>query len=250
MTIKKAFLAVLTGAVLLAAPVNAVELTKNDVEQIVRNYLIKNPELLVEMSDALRSKQESQQVENDKRLIGTYQKQLLDNQDPEMGNPKGSLTVVEFFDYNCGYCKRAHNLVQQLMEDDKDIRYIAKQFPILSEVSLLAARAALAVKFSEPAKYQTFHDKLYTHAGPLTDEGQIKAVAKEVGLDWGKLQKHMSDERIDENLAVNRQLAQALSISGTPAFIVGDQIIRGAPRDLAALKSVISSVRESKKAAK
>lgn len=107
MRIKHALFAALTGATLLAAPVQASELTKSDVEQIVRDYLVKNPEILVEMSNALRAKQESQQAENDKTLIEAHAKQLFANQDPESGNPKGSLTVVEFFDYNCGYCKRA-----------------------------------------------------------------------------------------------------------------------------------------------
>ena len=124
MKITHALFAALTGATLLAAPVQASELTKSDVEQIVRDYLVKNPEILVEMSNALRAKQESQQAENDKTLIEAHAKQLFANKDPESGNPKGSLTVVEFFDYNCGYCKRAHPLVQQLLDEDKDIRYI------------------------------------------------------------------------------------------------------------------------------
>lgn len=98
MRIKHALFAALTGATLLAAPVQASELTKSDVEQIVRDYLVKNPEILVEMSNALRAKQESQQAENDKTLIEAHAKQLFANQDPESGNPKGSLTVVEFFD--------------------------------------------------------------------------------------------------------------------------------------------------------
>jgi len=165
MTIKNALFCALAGVTLLATPVHASELTKSDVEQIVRDYLVKNPEILVEMSNALRAKQESQQAESDKSLIKAHSKQLYANQDPEMGNPKASLTIVEFFDYNCGYCKRAHPLVKQLMAEDKDIRYIYKQFPILSESSYFAARAALAVQLGQPDKYQAFHEKLYTAAG-------------------------------------------------------------------------------------
>lgn len=246
MKIKHALLCALTGATLLAAPVQASELTKSDVEQIVRDYLVKNPEILVEMSNALRAKQESQQAESDKALIKAHAQQLYSNKDPEMGNPKGSLTIVEFFDYNCGYCKRAHPLVEQLMAEDKDIRYIYKQFPILSETSYFAARAALAVQLGQPDKYQAFHEKLYAHQGPLSDEVQVKKVAEEAGVNWSKVEAKIKDGSIDQNLGTNRALAEALGISGTPAFIIGDQILRGAPRDLASLKSFIKDVRAGK----
>lgn len=246
MRIQHALIAALTGATLLAAPVLASELTKNDVEQIVRDYLVKNPEILVEMSNALRAKQESQQAENDKTLVKSHAKQLYANNDAESGNPKGSLTVVEFFDYNCGYCKRAHPLVQQLLAEDKDIRYIYKQFPILSETSYYAARAALAVQLGQPDKYQSFHDKLYAHQGPLADEAQVQAIAKSAGVDWGKVEANIKDGSIDQNLGTNRALAEAMSISGTPGFIIGDQILRGAPRDLASLKAIVKDVRAGK----
>ncbi|WP_303847715.1 DsbA family protein [Aeromonas sobria] len=246
MTIKNALFCALAGVTLLAAPVHASELTKSDVEQIVRDYLVKNPEILVEMSNALRAKQESQQAESDKALIKAHSKQLYANNDPEMGNPKASLTVVEFFDYNCGYCKRAHPLVKQLMAEDKDIRYIYKQFPILSESSYLAARAALAVQLGQPDKYPAFHEKLYTHQGPLADDAQVKQLAQAAGVDWSKVEAKIKDGSIDQNLGTNRALAEALGISGTPAFIIGDQILRGAPRDLASLKGFIKDVRAGK----
>ncbi|MGL5497782.1 MAG: DsbA family protein [Aeromonas sobria] len=246
MTIKNALFCALAGVTLLAAPVHASELTKSDVEQIVRDYLVKNPEILVEMSNALRAKQESQQAESDKSLIKAHSKQLYVNNDPEMGNPKASLTVVEFFDYNCGYCKRAHPLVKQLMAEDKDIRYIYKQFPILSESSYLAARAALAVQLGQPDKYPAFHEKLYTHQGPLADDAQVKQLALAAGVDWSKVEAKIKDGSIDQNLGTNRALAEALGISGTPAFIIGDQILRGAPRDLASLKGFIKDVRAGK----
>ena len=133
MKITHALFAALTGATLLAAPVQASELTKSDVEQIVRDYLVKNPEILVEMSNALRAKQESQQAANDKSLIEAHAKQLYSNKDPESGNPKGSLTVVEFFDYNCGYCKKALSDTRAILDKDKDVKIILKEFPILSE---------------------------------------------------------------------------------------------------------------------
>ncbi|MGL4251906.1 MAG: DsbA family protein [Aeromonas sp.] len=246
MTIKKALFCALAGVTLLVAPVHASELTKSDVEQIVRDYLVKNPEILVEMSNALRAKQESQQAESDKALIKAHAQQLYGNKDPEAGNPKGTLTIVEFFDYNCGYCKRAHPLVKQLMAEDKDIRYIYKQFPILSESSYFAARAALAVQLGQPDKYEAFHEKLYSHQGPLSDEAQVKQIAEAAGVDWSKVKAKLKDGAIDQNLGTNRELAGAMAISGTPAFIIGDQIMRGAPRDLASLKGIIKDVRAGK----
>jgi len=246
MTIKNALFCALAGVTLLATPVHASELTKSDVEQIVRDYLVKNPEILVEMSNALRAKQESQQAANDKSLIEAHAKQLYSNKDPESGNPKGSLTVVEFFDYNCGYCKRAHPLIKQLLGEDKDIRYIYKQFPILSETSYFAARAALAVQLGQHDKYQAFHEKLYAHQGPLSDEAQVKQLAEAAGVNWSKVEAKIKDGSIDQNLGTNRALAEAMSISGTPAFIIGDQILRGAPRDLVSLKGFIKDVRAGK----
>jgi protein-disulfide isomerase len=245
-TIKHALFCALAGASLLAAPVQASELTKSDVEQIVRDYLVKNPEILVEMSNALRAKQESQQSVNDKAMIQAHASDLYGAKDPEAGNPKGKLTVVEFFDYNCGYCKRAHPLVKQLLTEDKDIRYIYKQFPILSPTSAYAARAALAVQLSQPEKYQAFHDALYSHQGPLASEAQVKQIAESAGINWSKAQAKFKDASIDKTLGTNRALAEAMNISGTPGFIIGDQILRGAPRDMASLQDVIKDARAGK----
>ncbi|PJG57488.1 DsbA family protein [Aeromonas cavernicola] len=246
MTIRNTLFSALAGITLLTGPVQAAELTKSDVEQIVREYLVNNPEILVEMSNALRAKQASEQADNDKALIKAHAKPLFGSDDPQAGNPKGSLTVVEFFDYNCGYCKRAHPLISQLLSEDKDIRYIYKQFPILTETSHYAARAALAVQLGQPDKYKAFHEALYAHKGALADEAQVKQIAATAGVDWNKVEASLKDGRIDQNLATNRALAESMAISGTPAFIIGDQILRGAPRDLASLKGFIKDVRAGK----
>jgi protein-disulfide isomerase len=133
-----------------------------------------------------------------------------------------------------------------LLDEDKDIRYIYKQFPILSETSYYAARAALAVQLGQPDKFQAFHDKLYAHQGSLADEAQVQAIAKSAGVDWSKVEAKIKDGSIDQNLGTNRALAEAMSISGTPGFIIGDQILRGAPRDLASLKAIVKDVRAGK----
>lgn len=244
MKIKSALLGALAGAALFGMPLQAAEMTKSDVEQIVRDYLLNHPEILVEMSNNLRAKQESMQAQNDKSLVQAHAKALFANKaDPQTGNPDGSLTIVEFFDYNCGYCKRAHPLVAELLKKDKDIRYIYKQFPILTETSYYAARVALAVQLSDPSRYMALHEKLIGFNGPLNDEAQVQKLAKEAGVNWDKVKATLSDPRIDQSISQNRALAEALGVSGTPAFIVGDQILRGAPRDLASLEEVVKEAR-------
>ena len=224
MRIKHALLCALTGATLLAAPVQASELTKSDVEQIVRDYLVKNPEILVEMSNALRAKQESQQAENDKTLIEAHAKQLFANQDPESGNPKGSLTVVEFFDYNCPYCKRAMPEIDALLAEDGNIRLVLREWPILSEGSAIAARAALAAR--KQNKYAELHNALMGARAKL-DEQSVLRIAGEVGLDVEQLKVDMQSPEVEEHIATSLRLAEALGFNGTPSFVVGDQLIPG-----------------------
>ncbi|MGL5949045.1 MAG: DsbA family protein [Aeromonas sp.] len=236
--------AALMAACAFSAPA-AAEMSKQEVEQIVRDYLIANPEILMEMSGALQRREAELQVQTDKMMLTAQAKALTQGGDPEVGNPKGSLTIVEFFDYNCGYCKRTHPLIEQLLSEDKDIRYIHKHFPILSESSELASRAALAAQLLEPSKYSAFHDKLYRQPGSLT-AATIEQLAKASGLDWAKLNAKMNDSTVDQLISTNRGLAGSLSISGTPAFVIGDQILRGAPANLTYLKTYIKRVRDGK----
>lgn len=227
MRIKHALFAALTGATLLAAPVQASELTKSDVEQIVRDYLVKNPEILVEMSNALRAKQESQQAENDKTLIEAHAKQLFANQDPESGNPKGSLTVVEFFDYNCGYCKKALADTRAILDKEKDVKIILKEFPILSEGSVEAAKVAAAVNILDPKAYEAFHFDLMSTRGQA-DGARALAAATKAGLDETKVKDLANKPQVAEVITHSYDLARKLNINGTPAYIIGDELVYGA----------------------
>jgi len=221
------------------------EMSKADVEKIVQEYLVSHPELLIEMSNALRAKQAAEQEKADADLIERNAKQLFKQAaDPVGGNPKGTLTIVEFFDYNCTYCKRAHPVLQQVVTEDQQIRYIYKEFPILTETSRLAARVALAVHLVQPDKYEALHDALMTHGGPLKQESDIEAIATKLGIDWKKVSAKLEDPAIEQQLKDNYALAQTLGVTGTPAFVIGNSILRGAPRSAEDVKSLIQASRK------
>jgi len=242
----KRLAAALCGGLLAVSSmhISAEEMTKADVEKIVRDYLVSNPEILIEMSNALRAKQEAQQEEMDKALLKKHANQIYQQaDDPVSGNPKGSLTIVEFVDYNCGYCKRSTPMVTKLLESDKDIRYIYKEFPILTDTSMLAAKAALAVNVLYPGKYEAFHNALMAHEGVLKSVSDIETIAKSLGFDWAKIQDKSKDPEFDKKVATNHAIAQTLNITGTPAFIIGDQLLRGAPQSYEMLEQSVKQAR-------
>lgn len=215
-----------------------------NIEKVVHQYLVSHPEILIEMSNALRAKQETQQAETDKELLKQHANQLFKQaDDPVAGNPQGSLTIVEFVDYNCGYCKRSAPLVQELLKKDKEIRYIYKEFPILSDTSVYASKAALAVNALYPAKYEAFHNALMAHQGALKTNDDVVSIAKSLGLDWSKISTKANDPAIDKKIAMNHAMAQTLNITGTPAFIIGDQLLRGAPQSLDMLEDSVKQAR-------
>jgi protein-disulfide isomerase len=196
------------------------------IEAIVRDYLIENPEIIREALQVLRQREELAQQEQQQEQILALGAQLFDDPNsPIMGNPDGDVTVVEFFDYNCGYCKTVREDLFELVEQDSEVRVVFKELPILRQSSVIAARAALAAQDQE--LYVDYHNALMAHRGAL-DEGTIFAIAEEVGLDAEQLRADMQDPAVDEAIAANLQLAQALGVRGTPAFVVGDRLIPGA----------------------
>jgi len=160
---------------------------------------------------------------------------------PVGGNPKGNVTVVEFFDYRCGYCKRAHPTIKQLLAEDPSIRYLYKEFPILGDESVFASRAAVAAWLIAPAKYGGFHDALMAAQGALP-AAKVMKIAAEAGLDTVALRRAMDDPRVAESLRANAEIARAVGINGTPAFIFGDELVPGAI-DLAAMKQLVVQAR-------
>jgi protein-disulfide isomerase len=223
-----------------APPMSSKTAELDPFEQRVREYLLKNPEVIMEALQVLQERQRVAEAENLKRAIAEHSEEILkDPAAPVGGNPDGDVTLVEFFDYNCPYCRRVAPTVTALEEADPDVRLIYKEFPILGPGSQFAARAALASR--RQGKYVAFHNALMQATGQVT-EATVMKVAREVGLDTGQLRADVQDPAIDEAIARNLQLADALGITGTPSFIIGEEVVPGAV-DLRTLQSLIAQAR-------
>jgi protein-disulfide isomerase len=211
------------------------------IEQIVREYLVSHPEVLMEALQAVEEKMRDEQDGRAKEALATRQKDLLeDAASPVGGNPKGDVTVVEFFDYRCPYCKQVHPAIVELLGQDQGIRFVYKEFPILGKESIFAGRAALAAQ--RQGKYQPFHDALMSLKGQLSNDAVLKAAAG-AGLDVEKLKADMESPEIADALKRTYELAQALEIRGTPAFVIGGKLLPGAV-DAATLKKRVAEARK------
>ncbi len=231
----------------LCAPLTAQAQEFNDTQRkemgdIIRDYLLKNPEVLREAFQELERKNQLAQAERSRQAIEDNAADLFRSEhDLVAGNPEGSITMVEYFDYNCGYCKRALPDVLKLIESDKDLKIVIKEFPILGPGSTFAARAALASR--KQGKYWEFHVALLEVRGAI-DAGTVLRVAEKVGLDIDKLKEDMDSSEVNQIIAGNMKTAQALGIQGTPAFLVGQNLVPGAV-GFSALSELVSSVRKS-----
>ncbi len=203
---------------------------RKGVEEIIKDYLVANPEVILEVQAALEAKMEKEQAEKTKAAIAENAKEIYRREeDPTAGNPKGDITVVEFFDYNCGYCKRGFPGVAKLIETDKNVRVVFKELPILSKGSEEAARVALAARAQ--GKYWEMHQALLAAKGQA-NEAMALAVAAKLGLDMDRLKKDMASEAVAAEIAKVQELAQKMGVNGTPHFLIGDRSIAGAPEDL------------------
>lgn len=206
-------------------PTSDATAEKRAIEKIVREYLLENPEVLREAMQALQAKEEKAKSELIAQNLKTLKSEIYSDQDsPTIGNPQGDVSVVVFFDYNCGYCRKTLPNLASLTAADKSLRIIYKEFPIMSPQSEIVARAALAAK--RQGKYLEFHKALLE-----TDEvgeAVVKLISEKLNLNGEQFQKEMNDAKIAEALYRNAKLAASLEIAGTPAYIIGDQIIPGA----------------------
>jgi protein-disulfide isomerase len=203
---------------------------KRGIEQVVKDYLLQNPQILVEVQGALESKMAREEAERTKKLVAENAKELYRHPDaPVAGNPNGDITVVEFFDYNCGYCKRGFHNILELIEKDKNVRVVFKELPILSKDSEDAARIALAARAQ--GKYWELHRALIESKGRVTEAFALETAGK-LGLDVEKLKADKDSEPVKAELARVEALARSMNITGTPHFLVGDEAIGGAPEDL------------------
>jgi len=217
---------------------------KRAIENVVRDYIMKNPVVVIEAIQNLQRREQQQAAERAQANLVKLRADLLrDPSAPVGGNPEGDVTIVEFFDYRCGFCKRVFPAIQEVLRTDKNIRYVFKEFPILGPESVAATRAALAAWFTDPKKYMNFHVAMMGSKGALP-ESRVMSFAAQVGYDTKTLKKAMSDPRVEAQIQKNHALAQALDINGTPAFIIGNEIVRGAI-DLAEIRKLVSAARGS-----
>lgn len=200
------------------------------IEAIMKNYLVRNPEIFIEVQGALEKKMAEQEAERTKTMVTAHAKEIYRAPNaPVAGNPDGDITVVEFFDYNCGYCKRGFSEIAKLVEKDKNVRVVFKEFPILSEGSAQAARVALASRMQ--GKYWEVHRDLIQAKGAVNEAVALK-VAEKHGLDMEKLKTDMNSPEVKAEIDRVKKLADDLGINGTPHFLVGDKAIGGAPENL------------------
>jgi protein-disulfide isomerase len=221
---------------------------KKAVEQIVRDYLIANPEIIQEAIVELERRQQEAQKTSQKTALDTERKTLISSPHGNVvGNPSGDVTLVEFFDYNCAYCKRALTDLRTLMKSDPKLRVVLKDFPVLGPESVEASRVALAVKQQLSGdKLFDYHVRLMEGRGRINGERAL-ATAKEMGLDMARLQKDMGAPSVQEALQENVGLGDKLGLTGTPAFIIGDEVISGAV-GLDPIRKVVASTRQCGKA--
>jgi protein-disulfide isomerase len=203
----------------------AAGLPVEQIEQIVRDYLMREPELIYQALEELQRRQAAAETERQRAAIAANREQLInDAGDPVAGNPDGNVTLVEFFDYQCSYCRQVVKSVRELIDGDQELRVVFKEFPILGEASVIAARAALAARAQD--RYLPFHFALMGTRDLSLDA--IMQLAEQVGLDTERLARDMHAPAIEQQLQANFALAQTLGIEGTPAFVIGEAVVPGA----------------------
>ena len=224
------FALALCGAPLSASADSFSDAQRGDIETIVRNYLIAHPEVLEEAMNELSKRQAAAEAEKHQAGVAKNADTIFNSpRGVTLGNKDGDVTFVEFFDYNCGYCKRAMTDMLDLMKSDPKLKVVLKEFPVLSQGSVEAAQVAVADRMQDPSvkKYIDFHQKLLGGRG-AADKTRAMAVAKEVGLDMAKLEKDMASPEVKATLEENLKLAEAMGMNGTPSYVVGKQVVIGA----------------------
>lgn len=222
---------VLLSGLVLALPSRGGELSdseRTEVGELVKAYLMEHPEVVQEALDALEAKQKAAAAKAQSDALASLHDVIFNSpRQAVIGNPDGKVTLVEFVDYNCGYCKRALGDTRTMLDNDKDLRIVLKEFPILSSGSVEAARVASAVNTVAPRQYEAFHFELMGGHGQA-DEARALAAAETAGLDVAAVKTAMDDPAIAASIQENYKLAQQLGISGTPTYVIGDELVFGA----------------------
>lgn len=230
-------------ALSVALPLQAAaqDLAEDRVRELVLETIRENPEIVMEAVAILESRQAEAQAASQTEMLARERDTLeRDPNAPVLGNPDGDVTVVEFFDYNCPYCRRAKPEIEGLLEADPNVRLVYREWPILGEGSVFAARAALAAR--EQGLYEEFHWAMMGMNG-RADEASVLRIARETGLDIAQLRRDMEAREIEAHIQTSMRLAQALGITGTPSFVIGDALVPGVV-DADQLQTLVSDARE------
>ena len=217
---------------------------RGEIEKIIREYLLKHPEVLQEAIAELEKKQAVADAAKHRAAVKDNASLLFNSKrQVTIGNPQGDVTFVEFFDYNCGYCKRALDDMLTLMKDDPKLKVVLKEFPVLGPGSIDAARVAVAVRMQDKdgKKYLEFHRKLLSQRGPA-DKAHALAAAKDVGLDVARIERDIAGDEVKASLEEAFKLAERLGLNGTPSYVIGENVVIGAV-GLAALREKVNTAR-------
>ena len=200
---------------------------KAAIRELIRDQLMENPEIIRDAMEELQRKEEAAEAAAAVDTIATEKRLFTSSRQVVLGNPDGDVTLVEFFDYNCGYCKRAHADMKRLIDEDKNLRVVLKEFPVLGQGSAEAAHVGAAINLTAPEKYFEFHDALLTERGQV-DGARALAVAADIGLDSEKLQEVAQSEEVQATIAEVYDLAGKLAINGTPSYVTSQELVIGA----------------------
>jgi protein-disulfide isomerase len=201
---------------------------RSDIETIVKNYLIAHPEVLEEAMNELSKRQAAAEEQKHQDSIAKNAEAIFNSpRGVVLGNKDGDVTFVEFFDYNCGYCKRAMADMLDLLKNDHKLKVVLKEFPVLSEGSVEAAKVAVAARMQDPSKYLDFHTKLLGGRGPA-DKARAMAAAKDAGYDTARIEKDLSNPEVKATIEENFKLAEEMGLNGTPSYVIGKQVVVGA----------------------
>lgn len=227
---------------LSATPVVAEDLSRDEMKALVLETIRENPQIVVEAIEMLQAREAQAKAQQVQAVLRANREAL--ERDPNaavIGNPDGAVTVVEFFDYNCGYCRQVFDDVKALVAADSDVRVVMREWPILGEASVFAARAALASR--NQGKYQEFHIALMEQEG-RANEGSVMKIAADLGMDIDQLRSDMDAPEVTAHLQTSMQLTQALGLNGTPAFVFGSELVPGAI-ELKQMKALVEQAREA-----
>jgi protein-disulfide isomerase len=218
---------------------------KQEIDELIHDYLQKHPEAIIQSLRAAQAKIVAERLAQQRKALVAKSEELLhDPNSPVGGNPNGNVTLVEFFDYRCPYCKAIEPWLETLIKEDGNLRVVYKEFPILGPVSIFASRVAIAAQ--KQGKYVTFHDRMMALRGAI-DDNAVLEVAKDCGLDMKKLKADMASAETKTIIQSDYALANALGIDATPGLVVGDRITMGAI-DIEGLRKLIAAARQNKKA--